>query len=226
VLFTLVALGYGFGLPELNLDLFFQLLIDVAVLAVSLSLTRFTSSVVIRWSNVSIVGPSLFFFLFAFHYVLLAWWRPVIEYSIVANLKMLVNVLQLLQSTGELQLHHFWTGNPLRGSSLTPTSIFESFAQSINIKTHDVYFGGSEYRAADVSSYISTARAALLSLLANAIRLLFALALLFSFVGRAWLGPVFSTTWARLVETDKPVFTIVFGAVGAIATSIKEILKL
>jgi len=64
-----------------------------------------------------------------------------------------------------------------------------------------------------------------LSYLANALRLSIALILFGAFVFREWLGRTVSTLWARVVEGDKPAFTVILGGIGGMAGVLKEVLK-
>jgi hypothetical protein len=55
-------------------------------------------------------------------------------------------------------------------------------------------------------------------------RLLLAVIFLFSYIIFP-LRYVISTIWARIIESDKPVFTLIFGGAAAFANGISELVK-
>jgi hypothetical protein len=60
---------------------------------------------------------------------------------------------------------------------------------------------------------------------ANVLRLLLAVVFLGSFIVRPFLMNPLSLLWRRVVESDKPIFTLVFGGIGGFATAINELMK-
>lgn len=64
----------------------------------------------------------------------------------------------------------------------------------------------------------------LMGLMPNLLRVILAFTFLFSFFLQPAKG-VILTAWARVVESDKPVFTLVFGGVAGIAKAIEELVK-
>lgn len=233
LLFTLIVIfaGYPFPNPGYKIEAITNCLIDVAIFAISLSITRLSSSLVISFAQTRIIGSALFLFLVLLHYILLAWWRPLVDALFIEDVRWLVSYITLPAGVASLRLSgpsEFFLWPP--ENSLSPSAIWDHFLSVVDVYRYMNSFWRAPQRAmesGEISAvYVSNAVAVVLAFLANAARLVFALVLLLSMLGRAWLGPIFSTTWARLVESDKPIFTMVFGAVGAIATTVKELVKL
>lgn len=197
--------------PMLARYFFASSAIDCCAFALSISFARWISLVVVRL-NRRVPGILPFLLLLLLHYVLLVLWRPIID------------IFVWIPKVWSLDLD--W-------SDLLPSAIrdlavaFAHLAVTPKEIAVEYYYAlpridGGFYFGID----LVMVRAWIMSLIANGLRLLFALVLLSSFVVRAWVGPAFSTTWARLVESDKPIFTIAFSAVAAVATTLKELVKL
>jgi hypothetical protein len=64
----------------------------------------------------------------------------------------------------------------------------------------------------------------LTNLIPNLIRLLITVVFLGSLFLQTLKRPIM-TVWARVIESDKPVFTLLFGGTAAVAKAIQEIFK-
>jgi hypothetical protein len=234
---TLIFSGAAFfaGYSIVLFGVLRDIVVDSAILAISFSLTRWTSLLVIRTSE-SRLGFLPFLVLLTFHYLMLALWRPIADVLFIYPKLLLIwfeGAAELIRSgapdSGGKPLHfpfEFLLPEPF---VLSPWSVAKQIGSQLDIHywlarlpTGRIAYSDSVF----AEMYVGVATQILVSAFANAIRVVFALALLLSFLGRRWIGPIFSTVWARLVETEKPVFTIVFGAGGAFATAIKELMKL
>ena len=65
----------------------------------------------------------------------------------------------------------------------------------------------------------------LLPLLAGLFRIIIAIVFVGSFLLRPLIMRPVSLVWARIIESDKPVFTLTFGGVAAFASAISEAAK-
>jgi hypothetical protein len=222
----LVADWYGHGVLPLSGDptligygylLLAPILIEGCAFAASISFARAISSLAIKLTRY--VGAFAFILLVGVHYAILVVWRPIIDVLLDSAMITFTVDRVGLEAFRAISEHVVKRFGEL---SVSPREIFFEYYDAI-VPLQAVYRSAF---SEDWTYYFSHARAALMSLAANSIRFIFAAVLLFSFVGRAWLGPVISITWARLVESERPVFTILFGAVGAIAATLKELVKL
>jgi hypothetical protein len=215
----IVVLVNGYPVTFFNETSVLDYLVSTLAFAISISATQWLSLRIVAGPLSQLRGARLFPFFLMLHYALLVLWRPLADFVII-NMKMLVTICALLwrgtnESIGELGPELFVLGNPFADAPVAPLDLIRDITAQLSFPDDG-----------DGSVYVDFANQAVLSIIANSFRLLVALMLFLAFLFRVCLGPIFSTTWARLVESDKPVFTIVFGAMGAIATSVKEIAKL
>jgi hypothetical protein len=63
------------------------------------------------------------------------------------------------------------------------------------------------------------------ALLISAIRISISIVFVGSFLLRSLIMEPLSLIWRRIVESDKPVFTLIFGGAAAFATAISEAAK-
>jgi hypothetical protein len=72
---------------------------------------------------------------------------------------------------------------------------------------------------------VDVAAVDMLDLLPNVIRSVLAIVFVGSFLLRPLVMRPVSVIWARIIESDKPVFTVIFGGAAAFATAISEAAK-
>jgi hypothetical protein len=234
----------GLVLQLLNIkeDLFSAPLIwvavDIVLLAVSISFTRWISLRVIDVSVSHSLGPLLFAVVLVVHYMLFVTWRPLVD--------ALLQVFRVWMGMIPPIFLSYITGNPPRFQwsdvfSYAAKTLGETifFSPNYNLSwspftllghiegefTHYSNDAAESKLSIFDAIYVGNAAHALLSYLANALRIVMGLILLGSFLLREWFGRVFSKVWARVVESDKPAFTVFLGGIGGLAGGINEVLK-
>jgi hypothetical protein len=94
-----------------------------------------------------------------------------------------------------------------------PIAVFFGYLSNLYTKDFDPELGRSLFEYKIVIT---------LALIPNIGRLLLALIFACSFPLRPIQNPI-STIWARIVESDQPVFTLIFGGVAALIETIQKI---
>lgn len=195
-------------------------LVLAMLFAVSLSLTRGLSAVVLR------VPPSAtnlaFVVLALVHLFLLVVWRQITLFIVViavsaayflvfpdANIDFVGGVVRYLKVTASDAAHtDFW---------LRPDVQIEKGYRQCMVLT-DSSNCAQEFFIAVLKLFCDV--------VANGLRLAFSLVFLASFVFRPVIQPAISRAWARIVESDKPVFTLVVGGLSAAIVLGRELAKL
>lgn len=202
---ALVRLGYGL----------FVLTIFVAF-ALSLSVTRYVAVLVAPVATTRIRSVLSFAVLLVVHVLLLAYWSVFI-YGIQGVLLLVVmrgltllglanfsfffganlahDVLDVFRSL-------FWLDQDREGLKLAPATWSSLFSLS-----HPKYAVGTVWLFAFKVA---------MDLVANGLRILLALVFLSSFVFRPLIQAPISRLWYGVMASDRPVFTVLFGAVGAV----------
>jgi hypothetical protein len=101
--------------------------------------------------------------------------------------------------------------------SLAPLSIFYQFDRIIHLATPD-------YGDDNMLQFNLTNPIAFLGVVPNFGRLILTLVFVGSFLLRP-LWSIISTLWLRVIDSGKPIFTLLFSGVGVIVSIIKAILK-
>jgi len=212
-LIALIAVALGL-LPSLFSDLsvrnlfyllgmeFLLLPIVVIAFALSWSVTRVVAIVVGRMCTGTPADAFLFLFLVVIHWLLFAYW------SAVSNLIVFLPVYAFVLFSDEVS-----------------STAFVSELYSLLREGLPHYVGGwfpiplGLYHGRGLTGVkLDT------DLIANGARIAFALVFLVSFVFRPLIQKPISLIWLRVVESDKPIFTMLFGAVGAVIQVAKVIL--
>lgn len=160
-----------------------ELALLIPIVAVSFSLTRLLSRLVLRvpdrFASVS------FFVLLGMHIALFLVWRPV--------------VVHLFQNIQWWANTHWWQASyQVNGGIWTfITSIRQLPSYLFPLRLEDATYGTPEFLA---------------DLLCNGVRLGFSAIFVTSLLLRDIIQRPISRLWARIVESDKPIFTMVFGA--------------
>ena len=214
--------------------------------AISVSLSRRIALCVIAFGRNRQIGPSIFLFLLIFHYGLLVVWRPLVDVAIEIENGIIADRDIRIWRWWDFEKH--WVNIPA-GNGVTiseknltlippinwrPGDVLSEFnhstdtAQAVAIFEMAMAPRGDDAKKGAVRlfviSWIDDAIGATLSYVANAARILFSAILLLSFLAREWLGRIFSTAWARLVESDGPVFTIVFSGAALLASTLEQVI--
>jgi hypothetical protein len=216
--FILAVLTRRVGVPpwQLGIDIgnFPYLIFSLFSFAVSFSITRFAANAVAASINraryLNLVG---FIFLMLFQYVILCYWRPITN-ILLLNVRWFLNVIYYEHkdlATAAWQSFMVWDYN-----AVEPGLSINHVISMFKIKTADTDDPILEYLE-NVSR--------ILGLVPSVIRFL----ITSIFLGSLVLQPVQRSTitlWARIVESDKPVFTLLFGGAAAFAKIIQETAKL
>ena len=176
----------------------------IVAFAVSLSLTRAIAALVARVSTSALVGTVSFAALLAVHVALFVFWTNLVVDAFVRS----VTVLASEVSAGTFSLSGYF--DYLR-RTIRVTSWGYGLLQSL-----DMLADLRPQPQISAENVIVGSFKALMDLAANGLRILFALAFLGSFVFRPFIQTPISWIWVRIVESDKPIFTLVFGVIGAL----------
>lgn len=219
---------------ERNSYLFGELALAVLGLTLSISLTR----QIAKLAGMAGSGPLNFLALAAIlvsHYFVLGIWIPVLEAAnwtivcIVDNfgkwetdyftgewkrVGLYDSIISGWFSYGALgdisPAAHTWLDN-LSGH---PGKIFERMMQAFTV--YDGYTDfGNEFRIFQAA----------MAYFCNLGRIIVAMAFILSFLIRNTMPAPISLVWRRIVESDKPVFTLILGGIGSLAAIANEIIK-
>jgi hypothetical protein len=184
---------------------------SVILFSLSVSLTRAMSvglaSLITYRPAFNLVG---FIILTLVQYVLLCSWAPLLQYVIAYFIVYKFSLPALLYQL------RIWAAFIVVGS-LAVLDHPAIFVQQLRIYTTSF---GPEYGINEFEARVFYTMA----LLPNLGRLLLALIFLGSFLLQPIQRPLL-TLWARIVESDKPVFTLMFGGAAAFAQAIQQIAK-
>jgi hypothetical protein len=202
----------------------------VCSVAASFSITCFVarqiSSIIAKAPYLNFLG---FAFLLVLQYGMLGWWSPTIVavHGVFAQVFGLTGTYRMIYE----KFRSFGTYPPLYlDISLRNFTHFTSpVAQihdifSLSDEMSSVSFS-SKFAQLDTSVIFMEHLAALSNLIPNLVRLAITLIFVSSFLLHPFQRPIM-TLWARVIESDKPVFTLVFGGAAALAKAIQEIVKI
>jgi hypothetical protein len=189
-------------------------ILSIVSFAFSVSFTRYIALSIARNCGTSTLKNCLLFaFGLIFNYFLLVIWSPfTLSVKVTASAMMANNYLDWIFFPSSL-IGFIWTiFKEGTGSHLYPSAIFREFHDLFLVKSVD---------SAQTEFFAFSVAAALPSV--------FRLFLSGIFVGSFLLRPLIlrpvSLVWARIVESDKPVFTLIFGGTSALASAISEAAK-
>ena len=200
--------------------IWFTLFMSVIMFSFSISLTRNISSILASTlPNNAVASLCEFATISLLHFILLCYMGGIsIFFALLVSYTIKFGVFYILPSSGN---HIDWGIYTFQISSFAdnlfdPSRLSLSYVLSSLLKIEN-------YCSDERTSGLAFGH--LLSGLTNLGRLSLALIFLLSFLLRPIRVPVLIVL-ARIVESDKPVFTILFGGVAAAAKSIQEITKL
>lgn len=208
---------------------FAAIAIEVALFSISLSITRNIAQIIIAHAADRRLGPLPFVFMLICHYILFVIWFPIISIPL-AVFAIAHTHLGGLDSLGFIDTYLktqlatfsfrtlFW--HPLFGWISYLAGAID-VARIIPPKI----LREAPHMASVISDIRGMIEITLFGLLGNGIRIVFGLVLLVGYIGREWIGRLFSLVWARLVESEKPVFTLLLGGIGGIASLLSALLS-
>jgi hypothetical protein len=191
----------------------------------SLSLTRFVAKWVARFSRGTILTIGAFCLLLAIHVALLLYWSLV-----VYGFQILIMYVYVLTYLVMSNLAQFEAPNPQATQALTDLlnhslpNIFTDFYAGArdggkmpipHAPTWAVLF---DWHNPDIpfASIVTQGVKVLMDIIANGLRIIFALVFLSSFVFRPLIQDPISRLWYGAMDSGKPTFTMLFGAVGTV----------
>lgn len=189
--------------------------------ALSLSVTRYVAVLVARVATTPIRSVLSFAVLLGVHILLLVYWS-VIVYGLQAAL---VLVLMYALTRAGLADFSFFFGSDLAQAIVSLfTSLFWPEADREGLKlvpaTWSSLFSLSHPGRGVGNIWVFAFKVAM-DLVANGLRIVFALAFLSSFVFRPLIQEPIGRLWYGMMASDKPMFTVLFGAIGAIVGALK-----
>lgn len=178
--------------------------------ATSLSVMRWLASLVQRLALGGTAGIVFFSGLVVVQCLLLVYWNTVVFTSAVM---VPVAIVFLWGERDPLQI----IGEGFRlYDDLAPLAVMERTLQVFAVDRGLISTG-----PADTFFMVK----ALLDIIANALRIGFALVFLSSFVFRPIVQPLVSRVWERIIESNRPLFTMLFGALGTLCAVIAAIAR-
>jgi hypothetical protein len=197
---------------------------EVLFFCVSISLLRILSLNIARLSGDSRFRNLITFLAFSlFYYIMLVLW-PIITiaakhylidlavFTFHTNIPVYLAGVKLVMNEAAKDLH--W-------SMLMPNELLNKIVQSYQLPPH----------AIDLSSAYGFEVAVLhfarfnMAFVPGLFRLLLSIVFSTSFIARPLIMTPTLLIWERIVESDKPVFTVIFGGAAAFATAISEMAK-
>lgn len=184
------------------LTVLIDIVMDAMILALSLSLTRAISVIAVKAANKIKTGPLVFSCVILFHAALAIVWRPLVEISVG-----FIKNWPYLHSVGVSTYDVFKSG--ITNVNFFPIADWIVWSASYSFRTllYSVAQGGGGF----------------VSLFANCMRLFISILVLTIVVLGRWLRPTLSLIWRRLIEDQKGIFTLVLGALGALAGILREV---
>jgi hypothetical protein len=222
----------------LKLYILLYFLITLVSTAASFSIARFVAT---RVASIIIGKPFLNFiiscFLLLFQYLILTWWSPIIiaMHNFISGIPLLIEF--------DVDYHTTYVKSPV-WVTYSPPKILRSplyylshpsspISQIREILSFDDIYeffaqtpGSTQYLIVILYTIVPLSLMQHFCGLANIIPNLIRFAITVIFVGSFFLRPLqrpIMTLWARVVESDKPVFTLLFGSTAVLAKVIQEI---
>ena len=166
-----------------------------------------------------------FCLLLAIHVALLLYWSVAV-WVLQVGVLMIYAIVYQFTSVGPDELAKM-AGQPIADAFLTPVaSIFRDFlggkADSTGFPeptapTWSVLFSWHNPPDVPFASVVTHGVKVLMDFVANGLRILFALVFLSSFVFRPLIQEPVSRLWYGAMNSGKPLFTMLFGAIGTVA---------
>jgi hypothetical protein len=216
----------GFNLPLIiTPPAFVTAPLSAIGLAVSLSLTRLIAVIVAGLcTDGKLRNFTLFTMFLIFTYFLLALWLPVIHFfkfllptQIIASIYVTYSLSAAIASSESfMSVTVMKTGFYL----VSPQSIALEFLDALNL--HSIL---PTFRERLFDFYAMNFAQILAGYVAYLVRLIMALAFVGSFIVRPILMKPISLIWRRIVESDKPLFTLTLGGVAALVELVGGLLK-
>jgi hypothetical protein len=191
---------------------------SIAAFAISLSLTRYIAVSAARLCRGRLITGVTFTLLIFLHLVLLIYWSVLV---IAAEMTPILGVLAILQSLGfhwvdfdAADMFKELVESFVRGYLVNPLH----WAGGIWSDYWSNLFSWHRYEPFVVVSQLGFKVA--MDIVANGLRILFALVFLSSFVFRPLIQEPVSRLWYGAMNSSRPTFTILFSAVGAMVAAV------
>jgi hypothetical protein len=199
--------------------------IEVLLLCVSISLLRILTINIANMCGSSRIRNVIIFLSFSmFYYVMLVVW-PIITiatrhflialgiFSAVANIQLYLAGVKLTLFNAYSELH--W-------SMFLPNELFNKIVSSYQLSVHELTNLSENARLEGAVLHFARFNMAFIP---GLFRLTLSIIFLTSFLLRPLIMKPTLLIWARIVESDKPVFTLIFGGGAVVARVVGEIAK-
>jgi len=190
---------------------------------ISVSLTAYLS---VRISYLCGIGQGrnliIFLAVLVLNCLILAFWYPIAEFNRLIVLTAINAFISWLCSVG------VWTGYPGGHSVSLANEIYDVLVLAKNWLPGVSFFANPMSYLLGPPNFrppIDSFSLHCLSLFPSIIRLTLSIVFVGSFLLRPVLMRPISLVWARIVESDRPVFTLTFGGAAAFATAMSEAVK-
>jgi hypothetical protein len=212
----------------------------------SLSITRFAASrvaaIITKAPHLNFLG---FFVLLILQFGMLSWWSPniIVFHSLISNIPLFQEIdfkIDFRHDVVDVDVGkiEFVNDTPtiIPSPSYPITHLTSPFSQIYDIFLIPEIFEMLPVRGITLQGFLHNFSwvvplsfmqhlSGLTNLIPNLIRLLITVIFVSLFFLKSAERPIM-TIWARVVESDKPVFTLVFGGTAALAKAIQEIVKI
>src|SRR5262245_4876441 len=189
----------------------------VVAFALSISVTRAIASFVARFAKGPVLNALLFSVLLIVHVVLfVVWTRTAVRYIVYV-----AGSLVMYVAGNDPSLLDFVTGtSPFDDPDW---DFFRQLRDSVTFGLEDGLRLGQILTANDAMFQVAFSK--LLDCVSNGARIVFALVFLSSFVFRPLVQAPISRLWAGFIDSDRPIFATLFGAIGAIVVLIQTVTR-
>jgi hypothetical protein len=199
--------------------------LEVLLLCISISLLRVLTLNIARISGDSRLRNAIIFFTFSiFYYVMLALWPIItiaakrfavdlVSFSIHANVQIYLTGVKLII---------FDAVRDLQWSMLLPNVLLDKVLKAYRLSSFQLFETPENYRLEAAVLHFARFNMAFIP---GLFRLTISVVFLTSFLLRPLIMRPTLFVWERIVDSDKPVFTLVFGGLAALAGAVAEIAK-
>jgi hypothetical protein len=188
-----------------------SLFLSVVAFSISVSFTILLTSRMASLCGVGELRNIVIFVLMLFvNYLILAFWFPVTQVVKFNEAKAFLAVAMFQ----DLTLLKSFVGDVI-------SAVFDNLSQIIrNLSLHNIRTIVSSFKEP-----VDLFALSLVTLCPSLFRFLLSIVFVSSFLLRPLVMRPVSLVWARIIESDKPVFTVIFGGAAAFATALNEAAK-
>src|SRR5215469_109012 len=191
-----------------------EIVLTVIPFMFSVSFTKYITLSTARMCGTGAVKNFLFFsFMLILNYILLVLWSPfALAVKVIISAMVVNNYLNWIFFPSSVIAFMWDMFKEAIGSYLYPNELLKQF--------QDLLFGNS--MSSDQTQFFAFSVAASLP---SVFRFFLSVIFVGSFLLRPLVLRPISLVWARIVESEKPVFTVLFGGAAAFASAISEAAK-